>query len=41
VEIAAVVDGAMVLARAWRDHPAWLRDFISVLRAKAPVSATG
>ena len=33
----AVVDGVMVSARAWPDHPAWMREFISVLRAKAPV----
>jgi protease I len=35
----AVVDGVMVSARAWPDHPAWMREFMDVLRAKAP--ATG
>lgn len=34
----AVVDGVMVSARAWPDHPAWMREFIKVLKAKAPVS---
>ncbi|MFF8774433.1 DJ-1/PfpI family protein [Kitasatospora sp. NPDC015120] len=33
----AVVDGVVVSARAWPDHPAWLRAFIEVLRVKAPV----
>jgi protease I len=32
-----VVDGVLVSARAWPDHSAWMRAFISVLRAKAPV----
>jgi protease I len=32
-----VVDGPMVSARAWPDHPAWMREFIKVLRQKAPV----
>jgi deglycase len=27
-----------VSARAWPDNPAWMREFIEVLRAKAPVS---
>ncbi len=35
----AVVDGVMVSARAWPDHPAWMREFIDVLRAKAPTTA--
>jgi protease I len=34
----AVVDGVMVSARAWPDHPAWMREFIDVLRAKAPAT---
>jgi deglycase len=34
----SVVDGVMVSARAWPDHPAWMREFIAVLRAKAPVA---
>lgn len=33
----AVVDGTMVSARAWPDHPAWMREFISILKQKAPV----
>lgn len=33
----AVVDGVLVSARAWPDHPAWMRAFIEVLRGKAPV----
>jgi protease I len=38
VDAAAVVDGQMVSARAWPDHPAWMREFIEILRAKAPAS---
>jgi len=33
----AVVDGNMVSARAWPDHPAWMREFIAILKQKAPV----
>jgi protease I len=33
----AVVDGNMISARAWPDHPAWMREFIKLLRQKAPV----
>jgi protease I len=33
----AVIDGTMVSARAWPDHPAWMREFIHLLRAKSPV----
>ncbi len=33
----AVVDGTWVTARAWPDHPAWMRAFMEVLRNKAPV----
>ena len=32
----AVIDGQMVSARAWPDHPAWMREFIGILRAKSP-----
>ena len=39
VDSAGVVDGQMVSARAWPDNPAWMREFIEVLRAKAPVTA--
>jgi protease I len=38
VDSGAVVDGLMVSARAWPDHPAWMREFIQILRAKAPVA---
>ncbi|MCP2261497.1 protease I [Streptoalloteichus tenebrarius] len=38
VDGAAVVDGLMVSARAWPDHPSWMREFMAVLRAKAPVT---
>ena len=31
VDGAAVVDGQMVSARAWPDHPAWMREFIQIL----------
>lgn len=37
VDSEAVVDGTMVSARAWPDHPAWMRAFISLLKQKAPV----
>ncbi|KAI5309927.1 hypothetical protein KEM55_002106 [Ascosphaera atra] len=32
-----VVDGNQVSSRAWPDHPAWMREFMKLLRAKAPV----
>ena len=32
-----VVDGTMVSARAWPDHPAWMREFVALLKAKSPV----
>ena len=35
VDAEAVVDGTMVSARAWPDHPAWMREFIRLLRAEA------
>jgi protease I len=37
VDGAAVIDGQMVSARAWPDHPAWMREFLQILRSKAPV----
>jgi protease I len=37
VDGAGVVDGAMVSARAWPDHPEWMREFIRLLRERAPV----
>jgi protease I len=33
---AGVVDGQMVSARAWPDHPAWMREFMRLLKEKAP-----
>ena len=36
VNAEAVVDGAMISARAWPDHPAWMREFIRLLKEKAP-----
>ena len=37
VDGAGVVDGVMVSARAWPDHPAWMREFLRILRERAPV----
>jgi protease I len=37
VDSEAVVDGHMVSARAWPDHPAWMREFMLLLREKAPL----
>jgi protease I len=34
----AIVDGMKVSARAWPDHPAWMHEFIRLLRQHAPVS---
>jgi protease I len=34
---AGVVDGQMVSARAWPDHPEWMAAFMRVLREAAPV----
>ena len=36
----AVIDGVMVSARAWPDHPSWMREFIRILREKAPASGS-
>ena len=36
VDGAGVVDGMMVSARAWPDHPAWMREFVQILRERAP-----
>jgi len=38
VDAAAVLDGQMVSARAWPDHPAWMREFLEILRSKAPAA---
>jgi protease I len=35
----AVVDGVMVSARAWPDHPSWMREFVRVLKERAPAGA--
>jgi protease I len=37
VDASAVVDGKVVSARAWPDHPDWMRAFVEVLRKHAPV----
>ena len=37
VDGAGVVDGVMVSARAWPDHPAWMREFVRLLSERAPV----
>jgi protease I len=39
IDSEAVVDGNMVSARAWPDHPAWMREFIALLRTRVPESA--
>lgn len=36
VDAEVVVDGLMVSARAWPDHPAWMREFVDILRSKTP-----
>lgn len=36
VDSEAVIDGNMISARAWPDHPAWMREFIRLLKQKAP-----
>jgi protease I len=37
VDGGGVVDGVMVSARAWPDHPSWMREFVRILRERAPV----
>jgi|SRR5579871_1130451 len=37
VNAEAVVDGVMVSARAWPDHPAWMREFVRILKQVAPI----
>jgi protease I len=39
VDGGGVVDGVMVSARAWPDHPSWMREFIRILREKAPAGS--
>jgi protease I len=36
VDSEAVVDGEMVSARAWPDHPGWMREFMRLLKDRAP-----
>src|SRR5918999_2593038 len=36
VDGAGIVAGVMVSARAWPDHPAWMREFVRLLREHAP-----
>ena len=38
VDSEAHIDGAMVSGRAWPDHPAWMREFLKVLRVAAPAT---
>jgi protease I len=38
VDDSGVVDGVMVSARAWPDHPSWMREFVRILRDRAPAS---
>lgn len=37
VDGAGVVDGEMVSARAWPDHPQWMAEFMKILKDRAPV----
>lgn len=37
VDSEVVVDGLMVSARAWPDHSAWMREFVRLLKQKAPI----
>jgi deglycase len=39
VDGGGVVDGVMVSARAWPDHPSWMREFMRILREKAPAES--
>jgi protease I len=36
VDSDAVVDGVVVSARAWPDHPGWMRELLRILRDHAP-----
>ncbi|MGH8899379.1 MAG: DJ-1/PfpI family protein [Egibacteraceae bacterium] len=38
VDGGAVIDGVMVSARAWSDHPYWMRAFLEILRTKCPAA---
>lgn len=37
-EAVPVVDGKIVSAQAWPDHPLWFRAFLALLRRDAPVN---
>jgi len=37
VDSEVVIDGTLISARAWPDHPAWMREFIALLKKKAPI----
>jgi protease I len=39
VDGGGVVDGMMVSARAWPDHPSWMREFVRILREREPLEA--
>lgn len=36
---AAVVDGNLISARAWPDHPEWMREFVKLLRKRSKPEA--
>ena len=36
VDSGAVIDGKMVSARAWPDHPTWMREFMKILKQTNP-----
>ncbi|WP_169983295.1 MULTISPECIES: DJ-1/PfpI family protein [unclassified Microbispora] len=38
VDSEAHVDQNLVTGRAWPDHPAWMREFMKILRAAAPAT---
>jgi protease I len=40
VDGGGVVDGVMVSARAWPDHPSWMREFVRILRERAPAEGS-
>jgi protease I len=40
VDGAGIVDGTMVSARAWPDHPEWMREFMKLLAERAPAGRT-
>jgi len=37
VDAEAVIDGTLISARAWPDHPAWMREFVALLKKRAPI----